>query len=79
VCCCAFSHLLIIGSVARSVHNVRIEQLWCDVRLGALDYWHEVFLHLEHVDELDMEDPVHCLAIIIIFQPRIQATLDEMV
>ena len=37
-----------------------------------------VFLHLDNIDLLDMENRLHRIALFLVFQPRIQKSLDEM-
>lgn len=57
---------------------MRIERLWRDVRQGSLEFWRQIFMHLEEIELLDMGVPAHRTCIIIIFLPRIQKSLDEM-
>jgi hypothetical protein len=67
----SYSHLL------RSTQNVRIERTWRDVRKDTLEVFRQVFKHLEELGLLDMENTVHRVCLFIVYQPRIQASLDR--
>lgn len=60
-----------------SIQNICIERLWRDVRKDTLEMVRQVFSHLEEEGLLDMEDPVQRLCLFLVFQPRIQASLDR--
>ncbi|KAJ7676904.1 hypothetical protein DFH06DRAFT_976326 [Mycena polygramma] len=50
---------------------------WRDVRKDTLQVFREIFIHLEETGLLDMESPIDRVCLYIVFQPRIQASLDE--
>ncbi|KAJ7076552.1 hypothetical protein B0H15DRAFT_790469 [Mycena belliarum] len=60
-----------------STQNVRMERGWRDVRKDTLEFFRQIFFYLVESDLLDMEDPIHRVCLYIIFQPRIQRSLDE--
>jgi len=60
-----------------SIHNVRIERLWRDVRKDSLEAFRQVFIYLEELGLLDMEDPVHRTCLFLVFRKRIQKSLDR--
>ncbi|KAF7354472.1 Integrase catalytic domain-containing protein [Mycena venus] len=61
----------------RSTQNIRMERNWRDVRKDTLQVFREIFMHLEEVGLLDMNSPIDRVCLYIVFQPRIQASLDE--
>ncbi|KAK7690570.1 hypothetical protein QCA50_005668 [Cerrena zonata] len=61
----------------RSLHNVRIERLWRDVRKDTLESFRQVFMYLEEIGSLDMENTIHRVCLFIVYQPRIQASLER--
>lgn len=61
----------------RSVHNVRIERLWRDVRKDCLESFRRIFMSLEEQELLDMNQPEHRSCVFLVFQKRIQASLDR--
>ncbi|KAJ7673212.1 hypothetical protein DFH06DRAFT_58455 [Mycena polygramma] len=61
----------------RSTQNIRMERGWRDVRKDTLQFFRENFLHLEEIGLLDMESSIGHVCLYIVFQPRIQASLDE--
>lgn len=61
----------------RSLHNVRIERLWRDVRKDVLENFRQIFLHLEEIGLLDMENRDHRTCLYLTYQPRIQQALDR--
>lgn len=63
----------------RSIHNVRIERLWRDVRRDTLEFFRTIFLHLEEIGLLDMESEIHRVCLFLTYQHRIQHSLDETV
>ncbi|PPR04900.1 hypothetical protein CVT24_007175, partial [Panaeolus cyanescens] len=62
-----------------SVHNVRIERLWRDVRKDTLEFFRQLFLYLEAQGLLDPDSKIHLIALYIIYQPRIQQSLDRTI
>ncbi|KAF8152030.1 hypothetical protein K438DRAFT_2079523, partial [Mycena galopus ATCC 62051] len=48
-----------------------------DVRKDTLELFRQIFFYLEQSGLLDMENPVHRICLYIVFQPRIQRSLDE--
>jgi hypothetical protein len=62
-----------------STQNVRIKRLWCDVRKDTLEVFRQTFMHLERCGLLDMENMVHRLALFVVYQPRIQASLERTI
>ncbi|KAJ8082108.1 hypothetical protein PM082_007954 [Marasmius tenuissimus] len=61
----------------RSTQNVRIERAWRDVRKDTIESFRKVFMYLTEVHLLDMEDPLHRICLYIVYQPRIQASLNR--
>ncbi|KAJ7302743.1 hypothetical protein DFH08DRAFT_794305 [Mycena albidolilacea] len=61
----------------RSLHNIRIERLWRDVRKDTLETYRQIFIYLTDHDLLDMKNPIHCACLFLVYQPRIQASLDR--
>ena len=61
----------------RSLHNVRIERLWRDVRKDSLETFRQIFMHLEELQLLDMDNDVHRISLFLTFHKRIQASLDR--
>ena len=60
-----------------SVHNIRIERLWRDIRKDVLESFRQLFIHLEECGLLDMDNVIHRTALFIVYQPLIQASLDR--
>ncbi|KAJ7870153.1 hypothetical protein B0H14DRAFT_3575978 [Mycena olivaceomarginata] len=60
-----------------SKQNIRMERGWRDVRKDTLQVYREIFLHLEELGLLDMESPIDRVSLFIVFQPRIQNSLNE--
>jgi hypothetical protein len=58
---------------------VRIERLWRDVRKDSLEVWRLTFAKLEDMGLLDMENSVHRVCLFLVYQPRIQASLDRTI
>ncbi|KAJ6616080.1 hypothetical protein B0H10DRAFT_2219820 [Mycena sp. CBHHK59/15] len=54
-----------------------MERGWRDVRKDTLQFFREIFLHLEEMELLDMESSIDRVCLFIVSQPRIQASLDE--
>jgi hypothetical protein len=63
----------------RSTQNVRIERLWRDVRKDTLEVFRQTFMQLKRSGLLDMENIVHRLALFVVYQPRIQASLERTI
>ncbi|KAK6981683.1 Integrase catalytic domain-containing protein [Favolaschia claudopus] len=61
----------------RSTQNIRMERNWRDVRKDTLEFFRQIFFYLEESALLDMENPIHRICLYIVFQPRIQHSLDE--
>jgi hypothetical protein len=61
------------------LQNIRIERLWRDVRKDTLETFRQIFFHLEELGLLDMESNIHHVALYLVFQPRIQKSLNETV
>ncbi|KAF8444465.1 hypothetical protein L210DRAFT_3373081, partial [Boletus edulis BED1] len=55
----------------RSVHNIRIEHLWCDVTRGFGAKWKDFFQGLEMYDNLDVNLDVHIWLLHFLFLERI--------
>ncbi|KAJ7586418.1 hypothetical protein C8J56DRAFT_787482 [Mycena floridula] len=60
-----------------STHNIRMERTWRDVRKDSLEIYRQIFTHLDDLDLLDMQNDVHRVCLYIVFQPRIQLSLDR--
>jgi hypothetical protein len=54
-----------------------MECSWKDVRKVTLQFYREIFIYLEELDILDMESRIDRVCLFIVFQPRIQKSLDE--
>ncbi|KZS93702.1 hypothetical protein SISNIDRAFT_465883 [Sistotremastrum niveocremeum HHB9708] len=61
----------------RSVHNVRIERLWRDIGKTTLAPFAAVFRLLRQNGLFVLENRIHRVAMILVYQPRVQASLDE--
>ena len=72
----ANSRSVIVGS---SVHNVRIERLWRDVRRAVVDVYSRVFSRLECEQILDPDNDVDIFCLQEVFVPRIKRSLTEFV
>lgn len=59
------------------MHNVRIERLWRDIRKDTLETFRQIFLYLVNHALLDMNKDEHRACLFLVFQPRIQASLDR--
>ena len=62
--------------MGRSVHNQRIERLWCDVYQGCLSLYYSIFTYLERCQLLYPCNELHLFILHYIYQPRIQQSLD---
>lgn len=67
---------VIVGS---SVHNVRIERMWHDVRRGVIDTYREVFSRLEEERILNPDNDVDIYCLHEVFTTRINRCLSEFV
>ncbi|KAJ7592085.1 hypothetical protein C8J56DRAFT_781303 [Mycena floridula] len=56
-----------------------MEQNWRDVRKDTLEFFRQIFKHLEELDLFDLENDVHHICLYIIFQPQIQASLQRTI
>ncbi|KAJ7580459.1 hypothetical protein C8J56DRAFT_1058097 [Mycena floridula] len=63
----------------RSTHNIRMERNWRDIRKDTLEFFRQIFKHLEELDLFDLENDAHRICLYIIFQPRIQASLQHTI
>ncbi|KAF5340076.1 hypothetical protein D9611_012341 [Ephemerocybe angulata] len=63
----------------RSVHNVRIERLWRDVRRDSLERFRQLFLTMEKEHLLDPDSPIHLVSLYLVYHPRIQDSLNETI
>ncbi|KAK7034254.1 hypothetical protein R3P38DRAFT_2772390 [Favolaschia claudopus] len=63
----------------RSTQNIRMERNWRDVRKDTLEFFREIFMYLVDINLLDMENPIHRVCLFVVFQPRIQKSLDETI
>ena len=71
-------HTLPEYSIHSSLHNIRIERLWRDVRKDCLEVFRRIFFYLEELFLLNMNVRIHRVALFLVFQPRIQRSLDDM-
>ena len=55
----------------KSVHNQRIEHLWCDVNRVIVSLFLNIFLSLDHSGILDPTDEVHLFCINLVYIPLI--------
>ncbi len=69
--------MYLVDFSARSLHNVRIERLWRDVRKDCLETFRQIFMYLERARLLDMDEEVHRVCLFLVFHSRIQAALDR--
>jgi hypothetical protein len=65
------------STLTRSVHNVRIERLWRDLRKDSFEGFRQVFMFLEDNELLDMDNSIHRICLFLVFHNRIQASLDR--
>ncbi|KAK6980558.1 hypothetical protein R3P38DRAFT_2809044 [Favolaschia claudopus] len=63
----------------RSTQNIRMERNWRDVRKDTLEFFRGIFMYLVEINLLDMENPIHRVCLFVVFQPRIQKSLDETI
>ncbi|KAF8170871.1 hypothetical protein K438DRAFT_1982432 [Mycena galopus ATCC 62051] len=54
-----------------------MERLWRDVRKDTLEAYRQIFMYLEEHGLLDMENSIQRSCLYLIFQPRIQASLNH--
>ena len=60
----------------KSVHNQRIEHLWCDVNRVIVSRFLNIFLFLEHSGILDPTDEVHLFCIHLVYIPLINNAIN---
>ena len=60
-----------------SVHNQRIERLHYDTARCVLSHYIDLFLYMEEEGILDRNSVIDLFALHYIYQPRIQASLNE--
>ncbi|KAF9004944.1 hypothetical protein BDZ89DRAFT_966761 [Hymenopellis radicata] len=53
------------------------QRLWVDVQKDSLEAFRQVFLYMEQNGLFDKENAIHCLCIFLVYQPRIQASLNR--
>ena len=68
------SNPMITGS---SVHNQRIERLWCDVFRVILSVFYQVFRHLQNIGTLDPLNEVDLYCMHQVYMPRINYGLHQ--
>ncbi|KAJ7761442.1 hypothetical protein B0H16DRAFT_1414953 [Mycena metata] len=52
-------------------------RLWRDIRKDTLESFRQIFIYLTANDLLDMDNDIHRSCLYLVFQPRIQASLDR--
>ena len=60
----------------RSVHNQRIERLWCNVFESVLYIYYHLFYHMESCGQLDSSNAIHLFCLHYVYLPRINRHLD---
>ena len=63
----------------KSVHNQRIEHLWCDVNRVIVSRFLNIFLFLEHSGILDPTDEVHLFCIHLVYIPLINDAINQFI
>ena len=61
----------------RSVHNTRIERLWCDVMYAVIQTYYSLFYFLESTNCLDPDNEVDLFCLHIVFLPLINKALRQ--
>ncbi|KAJ6624606.1 hypothetical protein B0H10DRAFT_1908466 [Mycena sp. CBHHK59/15] len=61
----------------RLLHNIRIERLWRDIRKDTLESFRQIFIYLTDNDLLDMKNDMLRSCLFLVFQPRIQVSLNR--
>lgn len=62
-----------------SVHNQRIERLWCDVFSACTVLYYQLFWYLEDTNLLDIDNDLHLFCLHYVFLPRLNQSLHEIV
>ena len=65
--------------VGRSVHNQRIERLWCDVNDGVVKFYRDLFFYMESISILDPVNELHLFCLHYVYLPRINNHLAQWV
>ncbi|KAF8160200.1 hypothetical protein K438DRAFT_1619522, partial [Mycena galopus ATCC 62051] len=60
-----------------STQNIRMERNWRDVRKDTIQVFREISEYLEETELLEMDNAIHRVCLFLVFQPRIQASLDR--
>ncbi|EFI28269.1 hypothetical protein CC1G_14293 [Coprinopsis cinerea okayama7 len=63
----------------KSLNNIRMERGWRDVRKESLEFFRQIFMELEELGLLDPNNPIHLVCLYVVFQPRIQTSLDRAI
>ena len=63
----------------KSVHNQRIERLWCDVNHVIASRFLNIFLFLEQIRVLDVTNEVHLFCLHLVYIPLINKAIDEFI
>ena len=61
----------------RSVHNQRIERLWRDVFSACLILYYSLFVHMEDIGILDIDNDIHIFSLQYVYIPRINNSLNR--
>ena len=61
----------------RSVHNSRIERLWRDVFQSCIILFYELFLYLEELGLLDVDNEIHIYCLHYVYLPKINQRLNS--
>lgn len=72
-----FCSLVLIIPSHRSLHNIRMERGWRDIRKDSLESFRQIFQYLVESHLLDMDNFVHKTCLFLVFQGRIQQSLNR--